>query len=374
MPQVTYYERYIFMSRILARISIITLAFSIIGTGSSSAWWMLDYTETQLRLQNEGVTHTNANSYFEVSVDEFTNMPQEGDKVAIVNPGGVIERIVTYNQNIDISTVYAVILPENNGVLYADADGTIRLEAINQGDIISVRTSQGTQTLNDKINFHEIPALAPTPISGVPTPFADASTITAVTISSNSSISFVIVPPTARVNTSVSVQVVTDGRSHTSVGSDNLGSPVTINDIPANSNVTVQTTVVNNVTGEVTITQNPIVSTPQVSISTPAPARDHAVDLVTISSPVVTSSGAGTNGHRSANIEVPVIPNFDASKTNVQLVIRDITGATTAMGLSGDGGVVSVDWLSPTQAYDIQVVVRDLGTGHETSIAGNRLP
>lgn len=362
------------MSRILARIFMLTLALSMLGTSSSNAWWLVDDTDTRSRLQNEGVPHINANSYFAVSVDEFTNLPQEGDKVAIVNPGGVIERIVTYNENVDLSNVYAVILPQENGVLYVDADGVTRLEAINQGDIISVKTSQGTQTLNDKINFHEIPALAPTPISGVSTPFADASTITAVTISSNSSISFVIVPPVARVNTSVSVQVITDGRSHTSVGSDNLGSPVTINDIPANSNVTVQTTVVNNVTGEITITQNPIVSTPQVSISTPAPARDHAVDLVTISSPVVTSSGAGTNGHRSANIEVPVIPNFDASKTNVQLVIRDKTGATTAMGLSGDGGVVSVDWLSPTESYDIQVVVRDLGTGHETSIEGNRLP
>lgn len=363
------------MSRILTSVTI-GLALSVFGASSSNAWWTIDDgVATRSRLQQENLPYINASSYFAISVDELTNMPQEGDKVAIVNSGGVIERIVTYNDKVNISNVYAVIIPEKGGVLYTDADGVIRLEAINQGDIISVKTSQGTQTINDEINIYELPVVNPGPsLSGTPTPFTNASTITALTVSSDSSISFVIVPPVARVNTSVSVQVITNGRSYTSVGTDNAGSPVSIGSIPSNSNVTVQTTVIDNITGTVEVVQNPVVSTPYVAVNTPAPARDHAVDLATIAQPTVVSSNTGTNGHRSANIEVPVIPNFDPSKTNVQLVIRDNTGATTAMGLSGDGGVVSVDWLSPTQEYDIQVVVRDLGTGHETSIAGNRLP
>ena len=69
-----------------------------------------------------------------------------------------------------------------------------------------------------------------------------------------------------------------------------------------------------------------------------------------------------------------MIPNFDGSKTSVQLIIVDKNGSTTAMGLGGEGGVVTVDWLSPTESYNIKVVIRDLATGQETSIAGNRLP
>jgi hypothetical protein len=324
---------------------------------------------------HDGELNVNANSYFTISVDELTKPIEVGDKVAVINSGGVIDKIITVTESTDLSNVYAAEIPESGGVKYTDEDGVIRLDAVNQGDIISVATPEGDVTLNDEVDLTQPSGDNPNPEpSGTPTPDSNSSTITAVTVSQDNSTSITVTPPAAEEGTSVSVQVVTDGRSHTSVGTDNSGTPVTITDVPANSNVTVQTTVVDNSTGATTVVQNPVVTTPEAPVVTPEPARDENVDKATITQPEVTSQGEGSNGHRSANIQVPEIPDFDPTKTNVQLIIRDKTGATTAMGLGGEGGVVTVDWLSPTESYDIQVVIRDLGTGRETSIAGNRLP
>ena len=324
---------------------------------------------------HDGELYTSANSYFTISVDELTKPIEVGDKVAVINSGGVIDKIITVTESTDLSNVYAAEIPESGGVKYTDEDGVIRLDAVNQGDIVSVATPEGDVTLNDEVDLTQPSGDNPNPEpSGTPTPDSNSSTITAVTVSQDNSTSITVTPPAAEEGTSVSVQVVTDGRSYTSVGTDNSGTPVTITDVPANSNVTVQTTVVDNSTGATTVVQNPVVTTPEAPVVTPEPARDENVDKATITQPEVTSQGEGSNGHRSANIQVPEIPDFDPTKTNVQLIIRDKTGATTAMGLGGEGGVVTVDWLSPTESYDIQVVIRDLGTGRETSIAGNRLP
>ena len=361
------------MSRFLRSLSaslILALAFS----SSANAWWRIDYS-AKLRLMHDGELYVNANSYFAISTDELTNPVQVGDKVAVINSGGVIDKIITVTESTDLSNVYAASLPESGGVKYTDENGVTRIDAINQGDIVSVATPTGTVTLNDKVDLTQPSGVNPSPEpTSTPIPDSNSSTITAVTISQNNSTSITVTPPVAQEGTSVSVQVVTDGRSHTSVGTDNAGTPVTITDVPANSNVTVQTTVVDNSTGATTVTQNPVVTTPQAPVVTPEPARNETVDKATIVQPTVASQNEGSNGHRSANIQVPEIPNFDPTKTNVQLVIRDKTGATTAMGLGGEGGVVTVDWLSPTESYEITVVIRDLGTGRETFIAGNRLP
>jgi len=368
----TYYERNN-MSRFIKSLGaslILALAFS----SSASAWWSISL-HARERLIHDGELHVNANSYFTISVDELTKQIEVGDKVAVINSGGVIDKIITVTESTDLSNIYAAGIPESGGVKYTDADGVIRLDAINQGDIISVSTPNGDVTLNDKVDLTQVSGSNPNPEpSGTPTPDSSTSTITAVTISQDSSTSITVTPPVAEEGTSVSVQVITDGRSHTSVGTDNTGTSVTITDIPSNSNVTVQTTVVDNSTGTTTVIQNPVVTTPVIVVAAPEPARNETVDKATITQPEVTSQGQGSNGHRSANIQVPEIPNFDPAKTNVQLVIRDKTGATTAMGLGGEGGVVTVDWLSPTESYEITVVIRDLGTGRETSIAGNRLP
>jgi putative ribosome biogenesis GTPase RsgA len=107
---------------------------------------------------------------------------------------------------------------------------------------------------------------------------------------------------------------------------------------------------------------------------TPEPVRDAAVDKATIVAPTVTAQAEGTNGHRSASVSVPSVPNFDPNKTWATLMIVDKNGSTTAIGLDGVGKVVSVDWLSPTEQYEIKIVLRDLGSGQETTISGSRLP
>jgi putative ribosome biogenesis GTPase RsgA len=55
-------------------------------------------------------------------------------------------------------------------------------------------------------------------------------------------------------------------------------------------------------------------------------------------------------------------------------MIVDKNGSTSAIGLDGVGKVVNVDWLSPTEQYEIKIVLRDLGSGQETTISGSRLP
>jgi hypothetical protein len=175
-------------------------------------------------------------------------------------------------------------------------------------------------------------------------------------------------------NKTVSVQVIADGRSHSSVGVSNNGATVEIKAVPQDSNITVQTTVRDTTTGVETVTSNPVVATPVAPIVTPEPVRDAVADKATITAPVVVAQAEGTNGHRSASISVPNVPNFDPTKTWATLMIVDKNGSTSAIGLDGVGKVVNVDWLSPTEQYEIKVVLRDLGTGQETTISGSRLP
>jgi hypothetical protein len=175
-------------------------------------------------------------------------------------------------------------------------------------------------------------------------------------------------------NKEVSVQVIADGRSYSSVGVTGNGDTVEIKAVPQDSNITVQTTVRDTTTGTETVTSNPVVATPVAPIVTPEPARNEAVDKATIAAPTVTAQSEGTNGHRSASVSVPSVPNFDPTKTWATLMIVDKNGSTSAIGLDGVGKVVNVDWLSPTEQYEIKVVLRDLGTGQETTISGSRLP
>jgi hypothetical protein len=196
-----------------------------------------------------------------------------------------------------------------------------------------------------------------------------------VKVESDNSVTVTVTAPVVTdPNKEVSVQVIADGRSHTSVGVTGNGDTVEIKAVPQDSNITVQTTVRDTTTGTETVTSNPVVATPVAPIVTPEPARNEAVDKATIAAPTVTAQSEGTNGHRSASVSVPSVPNFDPNKTWATLMIVDKNGSTSAIGLDGVGKVVNVDWLSPTEQYEIKVVLRDLGTGQETTISGSRLP
>jgi hypothetical protein len=353
----------------------LALAISLLPAQGANAWWILDSArlDTQLRLEDEGRTQINANSYFKVSIDEISNAPVVGDKYAILQ-GGVVDKIVTWKETTSTTGV-VVKLTESGGVKHIDADGVIRLEAINQGDIVSVQVSATkVETPAHDTTGEVVPNPSPEP-TGDAVADPTASTVTAVNVNSDNSVTVTVQTPVVTdPNTEVSVQVITDGRSHTSVGVTGNGETVEIVAVPQDSNITVQTTVRDTTTGTETVTSNPVVATPVAPIVTPEPARNEAVDKATITAPTVVAQAEGTNGHRSASVSVPSVPDFDPTKTWATLMIVDKNGSTSAIGLDGVGKVVNVDWLSPTEEYQIKVVLRDLGTGQETTISGSRLP
>jgi hypothetical protein len=353
----------------------LALAISLLPAQGASAWWGLnpDINGTILRLEEEDRTQVNANSYFNISIDEIVDAPVVGDRYAILQ-GGVVDKIVTWKETTSTTGV-VVKLTESGGVKYIDADGVIRLEAINQGDIVSVQVSATKVETPDVNTTGEVVANPNPEPTGDAVADPNASTVTAVNVNSDNSVTVTVTAPVVTdPNKTVSVQVITDGRSHTSVGVSNNGDTVQITAVPQDSNITVQTTVRDTTTGTETVTSNPVVATPVAPIVTPEPVRDAAVDKATIVAPTVTAQAEGTNGHRSASVSVPSVPNFDPNKTWATLMIVDKNGSTSAIGLDGVGKVVNVDWLSPTEQYEIKIVLRDLGSGQETTISGSRLP
>jgi hypothetical protein len=353
----------------------LALAISLLPAQGANAWWGInpDVNGTILRLEEEDRTQVKANSYFNVSIDEIVDAPVVGDKYAILQ-GGVVDKIVTWKETTSTTGV-VVKLTESGGVKYIDDAGVIRLEAINQGDIVSVQVSA---TKVETPDFDTVGEVVPNP-SPEPTGPAVADTkapvVTALKVESDNSVTVTVQAPVVTdANKTVSIQVIADGRSYSSVGVSNNGETVDIKAVPQDSNITVQTTVRDNTTGTETVTSNPVVATPVAPIVTPEPVRDAAVDKATIVAPTVTAQTEGTNGHRSASISVPNVPNFDPNKTWATLMIVDKNGSTSAIGLDGVGKIVNVDWLSPTEQYEIKIVLRDLGSGQETTISGTRLP
>jgi hypothetical protein len=356
----------------------LALAISLLPAQGASAWWGLnpDINGTILRLEEEARTQVNANSYFNVSIDEIVDAPVVGDRYAILQ-GGVVDKIITWKETTSLARVTGVIvrLTESGGVKHIDEDGVIRLEAINQGDIVSVQVSATKVETPDFDTVGEVVANPNPEPTGDAVADTKAPVVTAVKVESDNSVTVTVTAPVVTdPNTTVSVQVITDGRSHTSVGVTGNGDTVQITAVPQDSNITVQTTVRDTTTGTETVTSNPVVATPVAPIVTPEPARNEAVDKATITAPTVVAQAEGTNGHRSASVSVPSVPNFDPTKTWATLMIVDKNGSTSAIGLDGVGKVVNVDWLSPTEQYEIKVVLRDLGSGQETTISGSRLP
>jgi hypothetical protein len=356
----------------------LALAISLLPAQGANAWWILDsdFFDTQIRLEEEDRTQINANSYFKISIDEIVDAPVVGEKYAVLQ-GGVVDKIITWKETTSLARVTGVIvkLTESGGVKHIDEDGVIRLEAINQGDIVSVQVSATKVETPAHDTTGEVVANPNPEPTGDAVADTKAPVVAAVNVNSDNSVTVTVQTPVVTdANTEVSVQVITDGRSHTSVGVTGSGESVQITAIPQDSNITVQTTVRDTTTGTETVTSNPVVATPVAPIVTPEPTRDAAVDKATIVAPTVVAQAEGTNGHRSASVAVPNVPNFDPTKTWATLMIVDKNGSTSAIGLDGVGKVVDVDWLSPTEQYEIKIVLRDLGSGQETTISGSRLP
>lgn len=344
--------------------TILALTVSCLSAAPSYSYWALDSDTQQTRssLSKKQIMQINAQSYFKISPNEIvTPTTITTNKVAIIS-GFSIDKIinVTPGQSLDVADGTVIIsIPDELGVKYVE-NGVVKLEAINQGDIVTLA--------ND-------PTSSPTPITSPAVSDPRASTITALTVSGDNSVSATIKPPAAGENEIVHVKVITDGRSNTSIGTDNAGTPVKVNALPQNSNVSVETVITNTQTGSQTVIQNTVVTTPAAPIQTPTPARDAALDKATVEKPVVNSNvSIDATGHKNVSVSVPVIPNFDPSRTNVQLMIVGESGATTAVGANGNGGTINVGSLSPNENYTVKVVIRDLATGQETVITGNPVP
>ena len=361
---------------------------------SAQANWYLDRTDggprgTVERMLGEDLLQTRSDDYHTVDVAQVETTPQAAGTISeplaiakyAVVIDGVIDKIINwdgYSENQDINENVVIIkLPEGDGVVYLDEQGIVRLSPIYQGSIVSVQVSP-TEKVTPAVGLtQKEPLNEPTPPTGPVVPKENAPVVKDQVVAPDNSISMKIEVPTANLpaNSTVSVQVVTDGRSTTAIGVDPTqpSTTVTVNNLPQNENVTVKTVITDTTTNKETVIVNPVVTTIPAPIVTPEPARIPAVDKATVAVPAVTSSTTDASGHRVVEIKTPVIPDYDPTKSIATLMVVGPGGSTTAIGLFGAGETLTVGSLGPDSTYTVKVVIRDLGTGQETVIAGQSI-
>jgi len=384
------------MKKITQRLTITTFCvLSLSGISQSAeARWLIDddaagRIATVERMRAEDLLQVRSDNYFKVDVAQIESTPQSAGstsepaeiaKYAVVLDG-VIDKIINwdgFSENENLSENAVIIkLPEGDGVTYVDAAGVLRLSAIYQGSIVSAQLSP-TEKATPKLGLIEkAPLNQPSQPVGSPVAFENAPQVISQRVASNNSISMTIQVPTTNIpsNSSVSLQVVTDGRSTTSIGIDPSApsTTLTVDNLPQNENVTVKTIIRDTFTNEETVIVNPVVTTVPAPIVLPEPARNAAVDRATVIAPAVTSSTTDASGHRVVEIKTPVIPDYDTTKSIASLMVVGPGGSTTSIGLFGAGETLSVGSLSPDANYTVKVVIRDLGTGKETVISGEPL-
>jgi hypothetical protein len=341
------------------------------------------------RMLGEGLLQVRSDVYFKVDVAQIDSTPQTAGeapapaavaKYAVVIDG-VIDKIINWdgsseNEDLDENAVI-IELPEGDGVTYLDDEGVLRLSPIYQGSIVSVQVSP-TELVTPELGLvQKAPLTEPLPPIGTPVPFKNAPQVISQKVAEDNSVSVTIQVPTAQVpaNSTVQLQVVTDGRSTTSIGIDptSPSTTVTVNNLPQNENITVKTVITDTVTNKETVIINPVVTTIPAPIVLPEPARNSAADKATVAAPVVISSTTDATGHRVVEIKTPVIPDWDPTKSIATLMVVGPGGSTTAIGLFGTGETLTVGSLGPDFTYTVKVVIRDLGTGKETVISGQSI-
>lgn len=384
------------MKKSIQRLSITILCvLSLSGISQSAeARWLIDddaagRIATVERMRAEDLLQVRSDNYFKVDVAQIESTPQSAGSLPApieiaryaVVLDGVIDKIINwdgFSENENLSENAVIIkLPEGDGVTYVDAAGVLRLSAIYQGSIVSAQLSP-TEKATPKLGLVEkAPLNQPSKPVGSPVAFENAPQVISQRVASNNSISMTILVPTTNIssNSSVSLQVVTDGRSTTSIGIDPFApsTTLTVNNLPQNENVAVKTIIRDIVTNQETVIVNPVVTTIPAPIVIPEPARNSAVDKATVVAPAVTSSNTDASGHRVVEIKTPVIPDYDTTKSIASLMVVGPGGSTTSIGLFGAGETLSVGSLSPDANYTVKVVIRDLGSGKETIISGETI-
>ena len=318
---------------------------------------------------NWAVINEDANSVreFVVSSDEVVSFPQIGKMYAVVEDGMII-KFVTWTSKMQQELL--VSLPYSLMVNYIDITGILRAEPINHGDKIFVQVTESAKVeLND--NFVSAPVIE-LPVFEGEAVVETGAEILAVNVNPDYSTSMTIKPiENNDPNKVVAIQVIADGMSWTSITTDNSSTPITVNHLPANELVTVQTVLRDIETNQETIIQNALTSTATVEIPVLPNSRDVNQDLATITSPqnqVVVNGDA-----KSATISFAPIANLDSSKTLVSIVVVGPGGATTSIGVGGSGGSVTVSDLGAAFGYTVKMVIRDLNSGEETVISGERI-
>ena len=382
------------MKRQITGVFVIVLIALFTNLQSAQANWYLDRTDggprgTVERMLGEDLLQVRSDDYHTVDVAQVETTPQAAGTISeplaiakyAVVIDGVIDKIINwdgYSENQDINENVVIIkLPEGDGVVYLDEQGVVRLSPIYHGSIVSVQVSP-TEKVTPAVGLtQKEPLNEPTPPTGPVVPKENAPVVKEQVVAADNSISMKIEVPTANLpaNSTVSVQVVTDGRSTTAIGIDPTqpGTTVTVNNLPQNENVTVKTVITDTTTNKETVIVNPVVTTIPAPIVTPEPARSPAVDKATVAVPAVTSSTTDASGHRVVEIKTPVIPDYDPTKSIATLMVVGPGGSTTAIGLFGAGETLTVGSLGPDSTYTVKVVIRDLGTGQETVIAGQSI-
>ena len=382
------------MKRQITGVFVIVLIALFTNLQSAQANWYLDRTDggprgTVERMLGEDLLQTRSDDYHTVDVAQVATTPQAAGTISeplaiakyAVVIDGVIDKIINwdgYSENQDINENVVIIkLPEGDGVAYLDEQGIVRLSPIYQGSIVSVQVSP-TEKVTPAVGLtQKAPLTEPTPPTGPVVPKENAPVVKEQVVAADNSISMKIEVPTANLpaNSTVSVQVVTDGRSTTAIGINPTqpSTTVTVNNLPQNENVTVKTVLTDTTTNKETVIVNPVVTTIPAPIVVPEPARSPAVDKATVAVPAVTSSTTDASGHRVVEIKTPVIPDYDPTKSIATLMVVGPGGSTTAIGLFGAGETLTVGSLGPDSTYTVKVVIRDLGTGQETVIAGQSI-
>ena len=382
------------MKRQITGVFVIVLIALFTNLQSAQANWYLDRTDggprgTVERMLGEDLLQTRSDDYHTVDVAQVETTPQAAGTISeplaiakyAVVIDGVIDKIINwdgYSENQDINENVVIIkLPEGDGVVYLDEQGIVRLSPIYHGSIVSVQVSP-TEKVTPAVGLtQKEPLNEPKPPTGPVVPKENAPVVKEQVVAPDNSISMKIEVPTANLpaNSTVSVQVVTDGRSTTAIGIDPTqpSTTVTVNNLPQNENVTVKTVITDTTTNKETVIVNPVVTTIPAPIITPEPARSPAVDKATVAVPAVTSSTTDASGHRVVEIKTPVIPDYDPTKSIATLMVVGPGGSTTAIGLFGAGETLTVGSLGPDSTYTVKVVIRDLGTGQETVIAGQSI-
>lgn len=310
------------------------------------------------------------NNTFVMSIDEAVETPQDNKTYAYIEYG-VVAKIVLWNANSHNSYITQYVpasslsvqtfkdvtflaeVPQSLKVNYTSVTGEVKAEAINQGDVVTV-----VQTLD------------PNPLYNQDISIPVTTKVVGTSVNSDYSTSITLTPPVNNnPNQTVEVQVIANGISFTSIATDNTSSPITINNLPSNEYVTVQTVFRDTMTAVSRPYQEVPLITPNANVPVLSNSRNVLQDKSTIPAP---QNQTVINGDtKSASISFAPIENFDSSKTLASVMVVGPNGETTSIGIDGNGGTVSVSDLLATANYTVKLVIRDINSGEETVIIGS---